>query len=150
MWGLWIWGMGASVVLAVLGGALVLWSRARTKRLLTVGAKAEAVVVDADPKTVSLTPDGGIREYRSRVKVSYPVNGTAVEQWLVLDDEEYETGDRVTVFHDPKNPTRVRTESSANRDFSNALGLFTAFLGGGLLFVLLVLAVLRLLADPAY
>lgn len=149
MWGLWTWGIGASFVLAAVGGLLTLWSRARTKRLLTSGARTEAVVVVADPKQLALMPDG-IREYRSRIKVSFPVNGNEVEQWMVLDNEEYETGDTVTVFHDKRTPTRVRTESSPNHDFLNALGLFTAFSGGGLLFVLVVLAVLRLLVDPAY
>ena len=149
MWGLWTWGIGASFVLAAVGGLITLWSRARTKRLLTAGEKTEAIVVVSDPKQLALMPDG-IREYRSRIKVSYPVNGSAVEQWMVLDNEEYETGDRITVFRDPRTPTRVRTESSPNHDFSNAFGLFTAFLGGGLLFVLLVLAVLRLLVNPAY
>ena len=149
MWGLWIWGIGGSVLLVGVGAVLALWSRARTNRLLSTGSQVEAVVVVADPKTVAVMPDG-IREYRSRIKVSYPVHGAPVEQWLVLDNEEYETGDTVTVYHHKRDPSRVRTESSPNRDFSNALGLFTVFLGAGLLFVLLVLAVLRVLVGPAY
>jgi hypothetical protein len=148
MWGLWTWGMGGSVLLGVAGALITLWSRARTKRLLSAGSKVEAVVVVADPKTEALMPDG-IREYRSRVKVSYPVDGAPVEQWLVLDNEEYETGDRVTVFHHRRAPARVRTEASPNHDFWNALGLLTGCLGGGLLFVLLILAAVRLLASPA-
>jgi hypothetical protein len=149
MWGLWTWGIGASVVLGAVGGLLTLWSRMRTRRLLTAGSKTEGIVVVSDPKQLALMPDG-IREYRSRIKVSYPVDGTKVEQWMVLDNEEYETGDRITVFHDRRTPTRVRTESSPNHDFTNAFGLFTAFSGGGLLAVLLILGALRLLANPAY
>jgi hypothetical protein len=149
MWGLWTWGIGGSVLLAALGAAVTLWSRTRTKRLLSVGSQVEAVVLVADPKTVAMMPDG-IREYRSRVKVSYPVDGTPVEQWLVLDNEEYGAGDRLTVFHDRRHPGRVRTEASPNHDFQNALGLLTGLLGAGLLFVLLVLALLRVLVGPAY
>ncbi|GGP83820.1 DUF3592 domain-containing protein [Saccharothrix coeruleofusca] len=95
--------------------------------LLRTGARVPGVVVRVHEAT----------RPPSSVDVRFTVDGVERVRTLLSDDRvpPHRVGDQVTVFHDPADPDRVRTEEVANDPLWSTALLAVPLLLGGLLVV---------------